>query len=100
MKSTGVVRRIDDLGRVVIPKEIRRNMLLEEGDPLEIFTDAENGTVTFKKYVPDYDFYDMVTDLERRFVFATEMVGHKNTNEIKQRFEDIKKLWLDTAIEE
>ena len=51
MKATGIVRRIDDLGRVVIPKEIRRTMRIREGDPLEIFTDA-GGEVVFKKYSP------------------------------------------------
>ena len=49
MKATGIVRRIDDLGRIVIPKEIRRTMKIREGDPLEIFTDKD-GTVLFKKY--------------------------------------------------
>ena len=49
MKATGIVRRIDDLGRVVIPKEIRRTMHIREGDPLEIFTDKEGGVI-FKKY--------------------------------------------------
>ena len=51
MKATGIVRRIDDLGRVVIPKEIRRTMRIREGDPLEIFTNSE-GEVIFKKYSP------------------------------------------------
>ena len=51
MKATGIVRRIDDLGRVVIPKEIRRTLRLREGDPLEIFTRAD-GEVIFKKYSP------------------------------------------------
>ncbi len=51
MKETGIVRRIDDLGRVVIPKEIRRTMRIREGDPLEIFTDRD-GEVIFKKYSP------------------------------------------------
>ena len=51
MKATGVVRRIDDLGRVVIPKEIRRTLRIKEGDPLEIFTDRE-GQVILKKYSP------------------------------------------------
>jgi len=50
MKATGIVRRIDDLGRVVIPKEIRRTMRIREGDPLEIFTSS--GEVIFKKYSP------------------------------------------------
>ena len=49
MKATGIVRRIDDLGRVVIPKEIRRTMKIREGAPLEIFTDA-GGSVIFRKY--------------------------------------------------
>ena len=51
MKATGIVRRIDDLGRVVIPKEIRRTMRIRAGDPLEIYTDRE-GEVIFKKYSP------------------------------------------------
>ena len=51
MKATGIVRRIDDLGRVVIPKEIRRTMRIREGDPLEIYTDRE-GEVIFQKYSP------------------------------------------------
>ena len=49
MKATGVVRRIDDLGRVVIPREIRKTLRIKEGDPLEIFT-TNDGEVVFKKY--------------------------------------------------
>src|SRR5690554_5875058 len=51
VKATGIVRRIDDLGRVVIPKEIRRTLRIREGDPLEIFTDRD-GEVILKKYSP------------------------------------------------
>ncbi len=51
MKATGIVRRIDDLGRVVIPKEIRRTLRIREGEPLEIFTDHE-GEIILKKYSP------------------------------------------------
>lgn len=51
MRATGIIRRIDDLGRVVIPKEIRRTMGIREGDPLEIFTDRDGGII-FKKYSP------------------------------------------------
>lgn len=50
MKATGIVRRIDDLGRVVIPKEIRRSLGIREGDPLEIYTD--NGACVLKRYAP------------------------------------------------
>lgn len=53
MKATGIVRRIDDLGRVVIPREIRRTLRIKEGDPLEIFTGE--GGVIFRKYNPTCD---------------------------------------------
>lgn len=52
MRATGIIRRIDDLGRVVIPKEIRRSMGIREGDPLEIYTDRD-GAIIFKKYAPN-----------------------------------------------
>ena len=52
MKATGIVRRIDDLGRVVIPKEIRRTCNIREGDPLDIF--PQDGAVVFEKYNPGY----------------------------------------------
>ena len=61
MKATGIVRRIDDLGRVVIPKEIRRTMRIREGDPLEIYTDRE-GEVIFKKYSPIGEMQGFATD--------------------------------------
>ena len=60
MKATGIVRRIDDLGRVVIPKEIRRTMRIRDGDPLEIYTDRE-GEVIFKKYSPIGELSDFAS---------------------------------------
>lgn len=60
MKATGIVRRIDDLGRVVIPKEIRRTLRIREGDPLEIFTDKE-GEVILKKYSPIGELSDFAS---------------------------------------
>ena len=62
MKATGIVRRIDDLGRVVIPKEIRRTLRIREGDPLEIFTDRD-GEVICKKYSPMGDLGSFVGQL-------------------------------------
>ncbi len=62
MKATGIVRRIDDLGRVVIPKEIRRTMRIREGDPLEIYTDAD-GEVIFKKYSPMGDLSEFAMQI-------------------------------------
>ena len=60
MKATGVVRRIDDLGRIVIPKEIRRTLRIKEGDPLEIFTDKE-GEIILKKYSPIGELSEFAT---------------------------------------
>lgn len=51
MKATGIIRRVDDLGRIVIPKEIRKTLKIREGDPVEIFTDNQ-GQVILKKYSP------------------------------------------------
>lgn len=62
MKATGIVRRIDDLGRVVIPKEIRRTLKIRESEPLEIFTDR-NGEIILKKYSPIGEFSSGVQQL-------------------------------------
>ncbi len=62
MKATGIVRRIDDLGRVVIPKEIRRTMRIRDGDPLEIYTEKD-GEVIFKKYSPIGELSDFATEM-------------------------------------
>ena len=61
MKATGIVRRIDELGRVVIPKEIRRTLRIREGDPLEIFTDHD-GEVVLKKYSPIGEIANIAKD--------------------------------------
>ena len=62
MKATGIVRRIDDLGRIVIPKEIRRTMRIREGDPMEIFTSRE-GEILLKKYSPVGELGEFATTL-------------------------------------
>ena len=73
MKATGIVRRIDDLGRIVIPKEIRRTLRIREGDPLEIYTEKD-GEVIFKKYSP-------MGDLQAVAARLCESIG-KNTGHI------------------
>ena len=105
MKATGIVRRIDDLGRVVIPKEIRRTMRIREGDPLEIYTDRE-GEVIFKKYSPIGELQSFaaqyadtlhkicsmsVVIADRDAVIATAGVTRKEYNErkISSELEDI-----------
>ncbi len=67
MKATGIVRRIDDLGRVVIPKEIRRTLRIREGDPLEIFTDRDGGVI-LKKYSPIGE----LTDFSKEYAEALQ----------------------------
>ena len=62
MKATGIVRRVDDLGRIVIPKEIRRTLRIREGDPLEIYTEKDGGVI-FRKYSPMEDLQDFATQI-------------------------------------
>ncbi len=62
MKATGIVRRIDDLGRVVIPKEIRRTLKIREGDPLEIYTEKDGGVI-FRKYSPMGDLQEFAVQI-------------------------------------
>ena len=72
MKATGVVRRIDDLGRIVIPKEIRKVLRIKEGDPIEIFTGRE-GEVILKKYSP----IEELTDFSKEYCESLQQViGH------------------------
>lgn len=76
MRATGIIRRIDDLGRIVIPKEIRRTLGLHEGDPMEIFLDNDKGVI-FKRYGGKLDD-DMISladqlDNEDMLEFADEM---------------------------
>ena len=81
MKATGIVRRIDELGRVVIPKEIRRTMRIREGDPLEIFTDRD-GEVILKKYSPIGElssFAKEYTDALSQVLGHTALICDKDT---------------------
>ena len=79
MKATGIVRRIDDLGRVVIPKEIRRTMRIREGDPLEIYTEKD-GEVIFKKYSPIGELGDFAINYAETLSKTTGK-GAKSTRE-------------------
>ena len=72
MKATGVVRRIDDLGRIVIPKEIRKTLRIKEGDPLEIFTDKQ-GQIILKKYSPIGELSEFATEYAETLAKTT---GH------------------------
>lgn len=72
MKATGIIRRIDDLGRVVIPKEVRRTLGIHEGDPLEIYTDTD--CVCFKKYQADIDELTATYDLLNTVLYKRGVV--------------------------
>lgn len=96
MKATGIVRRVDDLGRIVIPKEIRRTLRIREGDPLEIFTGRDGG-VLFKKYsimssLEDVDFklISMMEEMIGGTIIITnreKVIGYspKNRNEFSRK---------------
>ena len=73
MKATGIVRRIDDLGRVVIPKELRRTMKIKEGDPLELYVNGD--MICFKKYTPDNlaEVADTIKDTLGRMGIKTQV---------------------------
>lgn len=83
MKATGIIRRIDDLGRVIIPKEIRRNLKIREGDPLEIFIDSESGSVCFKPYERQVSRI-----LERTLDEVGEIEGIDYADEIRELLEE------------
>lgn len=78
MKATGLVRRIDDLGRVVIPKEIRRSLQIKDGDALEIFTD--DGQVIFQKYRDGNDIPNILADLVVAIEEVTDNIPYDDPN--------------------
>ena len=80
MKATGIVRRIDDLGRIVVPKEIRRTLRIREGDALEIFTDRE-GEIILKKYSPLGEMGNFADQYAESLVIAAAGPGKKEFQE-------------------
>lgn len=92
MRATGIVRRVDDLGRVVIPKEIRRAIGIREGTPLEIFVDKENNGVCFIPY-HNAGIKDRLLDLENDFKNLLLDEGQYNKwNEARDLLNGLKKL--------
>ena len=100
MKATGIVRRIDDLGRVVIPKEIRRTLRIREGDPLEIFVDRE-GEVILKKYFPIGELGDFAQEYADSLYEST---GHialiSDRDAVVAVAGAAKKQWIDKSVTE
>ena len=93
MKETGIVRRVDDLGRIVIPKEIRRKLGIREGDPLEIFLHED--CICFRKYSTDklekvYDaFKDLVDFAEEEGGFYMKALVSDLQAEVEERLKEI-----------
>lgn len=92
MKANAVIRRIDDLGRIVIPKEIRRNLGIREGDPLEIFVD--NGGVHLIKYQPE-EIKKILDDIEELKNYTLDY----GTPSQERRVEDLR-LWVEKELNE
>lgn len=80
MKATGIIRRIDELGRIVIPKELRRTLNIKVGDPIEIFT-ADDGVIALRKYEPSNSVLSYLERLEARI--NNEEFRHKNKMLVK-----------------
>ena len=74
MKATGIVRRVDDLGRIVVPKEIRRTLRIREGDPLEIYTEKDGGVI-FRKYSPMGDLQEFAAQMCESIGSATGRIA-------------------------
>ncbi len=100
MKATGIVRRIDDLGRVVIPKEIRRTLRIREGDPLEIFVDHD-GEVILKKYSPISGLTDFAKEYaESLYSTLKHTVVISDRDQFIAAAGGMKKEFLDQAVGE
>lgn len=82
MKATGIVRRVDDLGRIVIPKEIRRALGITDGTPMELFTEGKKLIV--QKYIPELGFKQSVDDLRKVFYETEEFSNAETANKIEE----------------
>lgn len=87
MKATGIIRRIDDLGRIVIPKEIRRNIRVGEGSPMEIFVTEEG--VLLKKYFPQTGLLELMSTIAKEVEELSADLGPVKTGDIRRHIRDI-----------
>ncbi len=82
MKATGIIRRVDDLGRIVIPKEIRRTLGITDGTPMELFTEGKK--LIIQKYIPELNFKQSVDDLRKAFYETEEFSNVETANKIEE----------------
>ena len=87
MKATGIIRRVDDLGRIVIPKEVRRQLKITEGTPMELYTDGNK--VIFQKYFPGTVLAKSVDDLRVAFLETEEHFDFETATKIKDHIKGL-----------
>ena len=90
MNATGIIRRVDDLGRIVLPKEVRRKVGISEGTPMEIFTSDEG--IVLKKYYPENEFEGMTKNLMEAVEDMCVDLGPKKTGDIRRHIREIQNL--------
>lgn len=90
MNRTGIIRRVDDLGRIVLPKEVRRKLGISEGTPMEIYVSADS--VTLKKYYPENELSSMAANLQEAVEDMCVDLGPEKTGDIRRHIREIQKL--------
>lgn len=90
MNATGIIRRVDDLGRIVIPKEVRRKAGISEGTPMEIFQSAKG--IMLKKYYPENELSDMAENLMEAVEDMCVDLGPEKTGDIRRHIREIQML--------
>jgi len=91
METSGIIRRFDDLGRIVIPKEIRRSIGAREGTPMEIFYNKK-GDITLKRYLPDQDLLGQVKALDDAVSGMAVDLGAKTTGDVRRHLKELSNL--------
>lgn len=93
MKATGMVRRLDHLGRTCLPKELRRKLHLQEGDPVEIFVDGQS--IILKKYDAAGDMAQMLDNLERSIDLMEPMIPAAKMRKLKEKVKEMRRILAD-----
>ena len=94
MKATGIVRNVDDLGRVVLPKEIRRTMKINTGDPIEFFVDGDN--LIIHKYDTDGDMLQMLENVERSIQLNDNLLSGRKMTRLLAKVKEMKAIVRET----
>lgn len=93
MKATGIVRRVDDLGRIVIPKEIRRQLGVSEGTPMELF--VKDGKVIFQKYNTSECVMERIKELQNALYEDEAMFGNEKVRKAEEHIKALKEIFKE-----